>query len=42
MATKNHMATKTIINNSNNESLVVGIDKNVVKQAQITQKKKRK
>ena len=40
---ENDMATKNnIINNNNNESLVVGIDTTVGKQAQITQKKKRK
>ena len=40
---ENDMATENnIINNNNNESLVVGIDTNVGKQAQIMQKKKRK
>ena len=35
-------AKNNIINNNNNESLVVGIDTNVGKQAQTMQKKKRK
>ena len=38
----NTAAKNNIINNNNNESLVVGIDTNVGKQAQIMQKKKRK
>ena len=35
-------AKNKIINNNNNESLVVGIDTNVSKQAQTMQRKKRK